>query len=162
MVRGYSYLYGFEYSILRLAWILDESDILRIFEFETWEQNMINKEESEMFERLCANGKALFVPAYENGSARIDHIVDAQDAAQAVFLCIENKASRGEIFNIAGPCPFKYDEFIEYVSKKSGKKWHKGKTSGAFPYELSIEKAKKIISYKPVFGIKEILKKAFK
>lgn len=161
MVCHYKNLYDIDYTILRFAWILDGFDILRIFEYETWEE-MVPENDRGKLSNLCSNRKALFIPTYENGKARIDHIVDAEDAVLAVVLSIENHASRSEIFNIAGPAPFSYYDVIKETAKKLRLNWYKGKTVGAYPYELSIKKAEKIIGYKPKFSIENTLAKALK
>lgn len=161
MVRHYRNLHGIDFTILRLAWILDASDIVRIFEYETWE-GMIAEGEREELTRRCSKNKALFIPTYEDGSARIDHIVDAEDAALAAALSVQNPASRGKTFNIAGSAPFQYDAVIEDIAKRLGLSWHKGKIIGAFPYELSIKKAERIIGYRPKCSIESTLAKALK
>ncbi len=115
IVRHYRNLYGIDFTILRLAWILDASDIVWIFEYETWEGMIIEREHEELARR-CSKSKALFVPTHEDGSARIDHIVDAEDAALAVALSVQNPASRGKIFKIAGPASFRYDAVIEDIA----------------------------------------------
>lgn len=161
MVRHYRDLHGIDFTILRFAWILDASDVIRAFEYETWE-GMIAEGEREELARRCSKRKALFVPTYEDGSARIDHIVDAEDAALAAVLSVENPSCRGKIFNIAGPAPFQYDAVIEDTAKRLGLGWHKGKIVGAFPYELSIKKAERIIGYRPKYSIESTLAKALK
>jgi len=161
MVRHYRDLHGIDFTILRFAWILDASDVIRAFEYETWE-GMIAEGEREELARQCSKSKALFVPTYEDGSARIDHIVDAEDAALAAVLSVENPSSRGKIFNIAGPAPFQYDAVIEDTAKRLGLSWYKGKIVGAFPYELSIKKAERIIGYRPKYSIESTLAKALK
>lgn len=159
MVTYYRDLYGIDFTILRFAWILDASDIIRIFEYETWESVVVEREREEL-SRCCSKRKALFVPLYEDGTARIDHIVDAEDVASALVLAVENPKSRGEIFNIAGPYPFCYDEVIDDTAKALGLSWYKGKIVGAYPYEISINKAEKIIGYKPRYSIEDTLAKA--
>ncbi len=77
---------------------------------------MIIEGEHEELARRCSKSKALFVPTYEDRSARIDHIVNTEDAALAVALSVQNPASRGKIFNIAGPAPFRYDAVIEDIT----------------------------------------------
>lgn len=160
MVKGYKHLYNIDYSILRFSWILNKNDVLRIFEYSTWKDSLFDKDERSELNKAFSKGDALFIPLYEDGSARVEHVVDAEDAASSVVLCIENEEAKGEEFNIAGPYPFKYDDMVEIISKKVGKQWHRGKTSGAYPYELDISKAKKILKYEPKYSIKDTLQKA--
>ncbi|MCK4816629.1 NAD(P)-dependent oxidoreductase, partial [bacterium] len=51
MVRHYGDLHGIDFTILRFAWILDASDVIRAFEYETWEGMIAEGEREELARR---------------------------------------------------------------------------------------------------------------
>ena len=160
LVKGYKYLYNIDFTILRFAWILDASDVLRIYEYETWEDILSEKDRKELSPK-CSSGNALLLPVYENGKPRIDHIIDARDAASLCFLCIEHdNMARNEVFNAAGPKPFNYESMIKIISDKLGKNYFKGVIKNRVPYKISNSKAEKILRYRPEYAIENTILEA--
>jgi nucleoside-diphosphate-sugar epimerase len=159
LVKGYKYLFDIDFTILRLSWILDTTDVLRIYEYETWE-DIVPEEDREYLSSKCSGGKALFLPVYEDNNPRVDHIIDGRDAALICSLCVNNDNAKNEIFNAAGPYPFNYGTEIKAISNKLGKDYYEGKIKNRVPYKISINKAKKILNYDPQYPMGRTIKEA--
>jgi UDP-glucose 4-epimerase len=78
-------------------------------------------------------------------------------------LAIENiDRARNNIFNIAGYAPFSYRDVIEKVADDLSVPWMSVKLNGPEKYEISNEKATKLLGYKPQYNIDRMIEKALK
>lgn len=173
MVLGYHFLYGFDVTILRPNYIMACAQIL-----EPWTVGCVmdilkergcdprmsfyskSREPWKPLERLGASSDTLIIPRGPDGKAWQWHCTDVRDAVQGTILALEKKQSSGEIFNICGPEPNDWDKVVKYISKKTGKAYIECKLPCLWRFRFSNEKAKRILGYKPQYGIKEMVDSA--
>ncbi|MFB3901997.1 MAG: NAD-dependent epimerase/dehydratase family protein [Acidobacteriota bacterium] len=94
----------------------------------------------------------------EDGRPFLEHVVDVRDAAQGTLLAIEKESAAGHAFNIAGPAAFTYREVGPWVAERLGAEAVPGRCRGLHSFELSIEKARRVLGYRPQFRIMDSLK----
>jgi nucleoside-diphosphate-sugar epimerase len=160
MCRYYGKLYGLPWIVVRICWCLEAEELLRIFSYEFWEAQM-SPEDRRRLAPLLAGGKGVFAPLMPDGSSAVDHVSDPEDIAQGIVLAVERRQSaQGGIYNLAGPAPFRYLEVIEKLARDLGVPWGSAPVKGSEPYELSIERARKVLGYDPQFPIERMLEQA--
>ena len=77
-----------------------------------------------------------------------------RDLTECLLLMLENTECIGNVFNISGPEPFKYDKAVPYLSKKLDIPYIDVKIDGpSINIEHSIEKARTVLGYDPKFDI---------
>lgn len=159
LLLHYARSYDFPYTIVRFTWTLAEDDILKVFEFETWE-DAVRESDRERLRALCASGKKLFIPLMEDGYSAVEHIADADDVAAGVVLMLTKEAALGETFHLAAAEPFKYLEVIEEVARLAGKSWESGICEGLEPYEFDLSKARRLLGYEPRLTVLDTVRRA--
>jgi nucleoside-diphosphate-sugar epimerase len=159
---NYGKCYGIPWIIIRINWALTSEELLKVFEYEFWE-NDIDPEERKSLGPKLAKGKGVFAPLFSDGESAVDQIADPNDTAQGIVLAIDkHESAKNNVFNIAAPAPFRYVDFIEKVADGLGVSWGKGKVSGYEPYEISNEKAQRMLGYNPKHTMEEMIERALK
>lgn len=160
MCIHYGKAYGLPWSIIRINWALTADELLKIFEYEFWE-DMLDPQERERLGPKLANGRGVFAPLFLNGDSAVDQLTDPDDTAQGFVLAIEQyEAARNNIFNIAGVAPFRYLDVIEQVANGLGVTWDSARVAGIEPYEISSVKAKRLLGYQPRYTMQQMIEKA--
>jgi nucleoside-diphosphate-sugar epimerase len=160
MCRYYGKLYGLPWIAVRICWCLEAEELLHIFSYEFWEAQM-SPADRRRLAPLLAGGKGVFAPLMPDGSSGVDHVSDPEDIAQGIVLAVERRqAALGGVYNLAGPAPFRYLEVIEKLARELGLAWGSAPVRGIEPYELSIERARKVLGYDPQFPIECMLERA--
>ena len=160
MCIQYGNLYKMPWIVIRIDWSLASDEVLNIFKYEFWADNIVSEDKKRLKSKL-ANGKGVFAPLFENGESAVDHITDPEDTAEGVVLAIEKyKTAQNNVFNIAGPEPFRYLDVIKKIAAGLGVPWDSGRVIGIEPYEVSNEKAKKMLGYLPKYSIIKMMEKA--
>lgn len=127
------------WTVIRINWALESSELLRIFRYEFW-QDGLSPEDRKRLDPKLGNGKGLLCPL----------IADPADTAEGFALAIDHfEKAKNNIFNIAATGPFRYQDFIERVAAGLGLEYDSAKLSGCEPYSISNEKAQKLLGYKP-------------
>ncbi len=159
MCRSYGKLYGLPWLAVRICWCLDVDEILRIFGYDFWAGGISEADRARWGPRLA--GRGVFAPLMPDGSSGVDHVSDPEDIAQGIVLTVERRqAALGGVYNLAGPAPFRYREVIEQLARELGVAWDSAPIKGIEPYELSIERARKVLGYDPQFPIERMLERA--
>jgi nucleoside-diphosphate-sugar epimerase len=160
LCRNYGLTYGIPWTVIRINWALDEEELLRIFGFEFWEEDLDSKDR-ERLEPKLGGGKGLLCPLFSDGSPAVDQIADPDDTAEGFALAIDHFGkAKNNIFNIAAPGPFRYQEFIEKVSAKLGKAYDTAIVRGYEPYSISNAKAQELLGYRPKHTMESMIDKA--
>jgi len=130
--------YGVPYVCLRASWILHGDMILRHMMTEPGRVKVLTK---------------------KNGRALVRHVVGLQDVVQAFLLALKRPEGKvvGETFHIAGPSAFAYDEAGAYLAGKIGAKTIRVKVPEAHDFRIDISKAKRVLGYRPRWGIERII-----
>jgi nucleoside-diphosphate-sugar epimerase len=162
LCMNYGKCYGVPWIIIRINWALISEELLKVFDYEFWEADIEPAERKSLGPRL-AGGKGVFAPLFSNGEPAVDQIADPDDTAQGIVLAVEkHESAKDNVFNIAAPAPFKYVDFIEKIAEGLGVSWGKGRVSGYEPYEISNEKARRMLGYDPKHRMEEMIDRALK
>ena len=157
MCKYYQLSYGLPYTVVRIGWSLSPAEALRTFEFEFWAGLMDPKEREALAPQL-AGGKAVVEPVRPDGSSVLVHLADSDDIAAGIVLAIEKPdAARNRVFNMAGPAPFRYGDVVGKVADGLGLPAGKMTIHGTQDYEISNEKARKLLGYEPKYDIEAMI-----
>ena len=159
LCRNYGKLYGLPWLAVRICWCLDVDEILRIFGYDFWEGGLSPEDRARLTPRLA--GKGVFAPLMPDGSSGVDHVSDPEDIAEGIALGVDRHAAAlGGVYNLAGPANFRYLELIEKLAADLGSPWGSAPVKGIEPYELSIERARRVLGYDPQYPIQRMLANA--
>ncbi|MBE3135596.1 MAG: NAD(P)-dependent oxidoreductase [Acidobacteria bacterium] len=160
MCRQYGKLSSLPWLIVRICWCLDMNEILRIFQYDFWEAGLSTEDRARLAP-LLAGGRGVFAPLMPDGSSGVDHVSDPEDIAEGIVLGVVNHAAglRG-VYNLAGPSNFRYRELIEKLAVDLGVPWGSAPVKGIEPYELSTERARRVLGYNPRYPIERMLTNA--
>ena len=111
----------------------------------------------EDFERLNIPDDALCIPYSPDGRSWRMHLTHVSDTVQGVILAIQSDVSPGEAFNILAPEATTRSFAVKYLADKTGQKYYNAQVDTFWDFECSIEKAKKMLGYKPVFDTKKLI-----
>jgi nucleoside-diphosphate-sugar epimerase len=159
LCRNYGKLYGLPWLAVRICWCLDVDEILRIFGYDFWEGGLSSEDRSRLGPRLA--GQGIFAPLMPDGSSGVDHVSDPEDIAEGICLGVDRHAAGlGGTFNLAGPANFRYLDLAEDLARELGRPWGSAPVKGIEPYELSIQKARRVLGYDPQYPIERMLASA--
>jgi len=159
---NYGKTYGIPWTVIRINWALAQEELLRIFRYEMWEEDLDPKDR-ERLEPKLGGGKGLLCPLFPDGSPAVDQIADPDDTAEGFALAIDHfERARNNIFNIAAPAPFAYREFIEKVAERMGMPYESAIVRGYEPYSISNAKAEELLGYKPKHTMERMIDTALK
>ena len=161
IVQQHAIQYHVPTTILRMSWIFQEDDILDHLSL----RNLNPAEKGHGWDDyLTDEHRAILdrgenrVPILVNGEGvrYTRHIVHIKDVVQAFDLALGAEIAIEELFNIAAPKAFRYDEAAQYLSEKTGIPTCQITASGYFPFEIDVSKARNVLGYDPrydIFGI---------
>jgi nucleoside-diphosphate-sugar epimerase len=162
LCRNYGKTYEVPWTVIRINWALGENELLRIFRYEFWEGDL-DPGDRQRLELKLGGGKGLLCPLFADGSPAVDQIADPDDTAEGFALAIDHfDKAKNNIFNIAAPGPFRYQDFIEKVAAQLGKIYDSAVVRGYEPYSISSAKARELLGYKPKHTMERMIEKALK
>ena len=160
LCENYGKTYGLPWTIIRINWALEENELLRIFRYEFWQDDLSPEDRKRLDPKL---GNGLLCPLLADGSPAVDQIADPDDTAEGFALAIDHfEKAKNNVFNIAAPEPFRYLDFIERVAAGLGLEYDSARIGGCEPYSISNEKAEKLLGYKPRHTMAMMIEKALK
>jgi nucleoside-diphosphate-sugar epimerase len=170
---NYGRLYALPWLAVRICWCLDVDEILRIFGYDFWEGALSPEDRARLGPRLAGKGAearsggagarsgGLLAPLMPDGSSGVDHVSDPEDIAEGICLGVDRHgAAQGGIYNLAGPANFRYLELVENLARELDAPWGSAPVKGIEPYELSIERARRVLGYDPQYPIERMLANA--
>lgn len=140
---------------LRFVWTLEAEEILDLFVKAPYRDFLVEEDR-----KVWNDAGIIAVPCEEDGSPFTEHVCDVRDAAKAVLLALESDAAIGEAFNIAGPAAFRYADPGADLARITGMRTITGRCRGIHSYALSIEKAQRLLGYRPQFKVMNSLQNA--
>ena len=162
LCENYGKTYDLPWTVIRINWALEQSELLRIFRYEFW-QDDLSPEDRKRLDPKLGGGKGLFCPLFADGTPAVDQIADPDDTSEGFALAIDHfEKAKNNVFNIAAPEPFRYQDFIERVATILAMEYDSARLSGYEPYSISNDKARKLISYKPQHTMSAMIEKALK
>ena len=140
---------------LRFVWTLEAPEILDLFLQAPYKDRLYDEDRGKW------DGPGVIaVPLEEDGKPFSEHVCDVRDAAEAVLLAIESEAAPGQAFNVAGPESFRYTEVGPRIASKTGLRAVEAPCRGIHSYSLSIEKARRLLGYRPRYKVMDSLEQA--
>lgn len=161
IVQQYGIQYHVPWTILRMSWIFQEGDILNHLSLRNlnpaekghgWDEYLTD-EHRAILER---GEKRIPILVNQDGVPYTRHIVHMDDVVHAFEVALGAEIALDEVFHIAAPAAFRYDEAARYLSDKTGIPTCEIVVSGYYPFEIDISKARNVLGYDPqkdVFGI---------
>jgi len=140
---------------LRFDWILTAPEVLDIFVSAPY-KDLLAPEDAGKWD----DPQAVKIPLEENGQPFVEQVCDVRDSAQGALLAVEKEAAAGQVFNIAGPAPFTYSETGPKLAKRLGVAAVEGRCKGLYSYEISNEKARGLLGYRPRYSVLDSLEDA--
>jgi len=157
MCTSYGKLYGMPWLTVRICWSLDPEELLRIFRYEFWEQGM-SREDTVRLRPKLSGGKGVFAPLLRNGESGVDQVAAPQDIANGILLAIEkHETAKNDVYNLAGPAPFRYLDVIDRLAGGLGVPWDSARIAGIEPYELRNDRARNRLGYEPQYSIEKMI-----
>lgn len=164
---------GLNVIILRFAYIMACDEILEFFTIKSvvdiLKSTAIHSEAMmyvnglsqpwEPVEKIMKNTDELLIPKGKDLRSWRMHITDVRDAVNGILLAIQSHTA-GEVFNIAGPYSTTWEQAVRYISRKTNRPFRECILNNYWDYELSIEKANKILRYKPIFNVYSMIDSA--
>ena len=172
----YQEQYGIPVTCCRFAWIVGIGEILdldyfrwvslknmlRIFHSRKGEGKEVDQS-LEILEKLWNGEEKLLSLFDKDGKSYKAHLVDVRDVVEGLMLAMKRKTAMGEVFNLAGPGSFSFDEVVKYISKTTGMPYVEAKLPAKpINYEISITKARGILGYNPKYDILTMINPAVK
>lgn len=140
---------------LRFAWTLEAREILDLFLQAPYKDRLSDADRGRWDEP-----GTIAVPLEEDGKPFTEHVCDVRDAAGAVLLAIESDAAPGQAFNVAGPESFRYTDVGPRLASRTGLRVVEARCRGIHSYSLSIEKARRLLDYRPRYQVMDSLEEA--
>ena len=100
---------------------------------------------------------ALCIPYGPDGRAWRMHYTHVSDVVQGIILAMESDAAPGEAFNILGPSSTPKDVAVKYLAEKTGQPYYEAHLQTYWDFECSIEKARRLLGYAPVYDTKKMI-----
>lgn len=162
LCENYGKTYRLPWTVIRINWALEASELLRIFRYEFW-QDDLSSEDRKRLDPQLGGGKGLLCPLFADGSPAVDQIADPDDTSEGFALAIDHfEKAKNNIFNIAAPEPFRYQDFIERVACGMEMAYESAELGGSQPYSISSDKARKLLGYNPRHTMSEMIERALK
>ena len=140
---------------LRFVWTLEAEEILDLFVKAPYRDYLVEEDRN-----VWDEAGVIAVPCEEDGTPFTEHVCDVRDAAEAVLLALKSDTALGEALNIAGPEAFRYADTGADLAGITGMRTITGRCRGIHSYALSIEKARKLLGYRPQFKVMNSLQDA--
>jgi nucleoside-diphosphate-sugar epimerase len=162
MCVHYGKLYNLPWLIVRICWTLDVDELPTLLSYEFWEGS-IDLADRDRLKSEIGNGKGLFAPLMMNGESGVDQVAAPEDIADGIVRGIERFAkAKNNVYNLAGPAPFKYLDIVKKLAGKFDLPWGSAPVKGIEPYEIVIEKAKRVLGYNPGFTAEMMFERALR
>jgi len=149
---GYWRSYGVPVTVCRFAMVRAADEIL---DFPQFYLSSLWKTYSEL-EDVWKDGEEEKLVVLKDSHGRVfkKHIADARDIVHGCKCVIGKEKSVGQIYQLAGPSAFTWDEAVARLAEIRSLKVVEMEVGGVPTYyEFSIEKAERELSFKPEYDI---------
>lgn len=164
MCEQYIIQYKLPITTLRFSWVYAEDDVLAHatlkepnFGVPEWKELAVTPEQKEYFDKDM-DGVARLV--HPDGRPGLRHVVSIRDVVDAVLLSVGNEGALFHAFNVAGPSPFSYDSFADYISQKLNIPVVEFEYDVFHDFQIDLNKSRSILGYNPKHDIFSIIDEA--
>jgi len=140
---------------LRFVWTLDPPEVLELFTTTPYKTFLLEDDSGKW-----SNPEVIAAPLEQDGTPFTEHICDSRDAADAVLAALTHDAALGHSINVAGPASFRYTEVSPYLAKLMNREAVAARCAGIHSYSLSIDKARRLLDFKPRYRVEDSLEEA--
>lgn len=165
LCRGYARTEGLPLTVFRFAMTLAGDEILDFPQFYLpyWRRVYAKRTDpaaasvAAQLEAAAAqhSDRCLVVARDENGRSYKKHIADVHDIVAGFLAGLGNPAAFGQVFQLAAPRAFTWEEAVPYLADKLGLPWIDVCLAGHVPtyYEFDLSKGARLIGYRPSYDI---------
>ena len=168
LARGYYRTYGLPVTVFRFALAVAGDEILNFSQFylRHWISAYAKNTHPDAaavraeLQRVrpsddAAAQNCLLIARDEQGRAYKKHIADVRDIVRGFTDALGKPGAVGEVFQLAAPTPYTWDETIPYLAQKLGVEYVDVRLAGQIPtnYEFDMRKGQQLFGYSPQFDI---------
>lgn len=165
LCRGYARTVGLPVTIFRFALTVAGEEILDFGQFylEHWQRAYAKLEgaEAETVRRQLAEAESIHGPRTlvlardAQGRSYQKHIADVHDIVAGFMAALGKPAAIGQVFHLAAPRPFTWEEAIPYLAEKLDLPYVDVRLTGYVPthYAFDMSKGARLIDYQPSYDI---------
>ncbi len=163
--RGYARTMGLPLTIFRFALTVAGDEILEFGQFylDHWRRTYaaLAGAEAEAVRRQLEAAAATYGPRClvlardAQGRSYQKHIADVHDIVVGFMAALGNPAAVGQVFHLAAPRAFTWEEAIPYLAEKLGFPYVDVRLAGHVPtqYAFDLSKGARLIGYRPAYDI---------
>ena len=97
------------------------------------------------------------IPRDLDGNPWVWHVTDVRDMVQAVLLSLAKDSANGKTFNIAGPNPLRWDEFVPYICERLGEEYVEVTIPNLWHFEFYLGYAEEHLGYDPEYTTERMI-----
>ncbi len=174
LCRGYHRTYQLPVTIFRFAMAMAGDEVLNFPQFylSHWRkvyEKMAGEEaaavRAQLQEIYATTGegaqKCLLIARDENGRSYKKHVADVRDIVRGFTDAVGNAGAGGktgvvgEVFQLAAPVPYTWEETVPYLAQKLGADMVDVRLLGNTPtfYEFDMSKGKRLFDYQPSYDM---------
>ncbi|MEZ4677594.1 MAG: NAD(P)-dependent oxidoreductase [Caldilineaceae bacterium] len=167
LALGYQRNFGVPVTVFRFALVVAGEEILKFPQFylHHWRKAYANRPGAVAaavrteLERLApadaAADRCLLIARDEHGRSYKKHIADVRDIVQGFTDALGKPTVAGQIFQLAAPQPYTWEETIPYLAEKLGVPFIDLRLPDNTPtfYEFDITKGRRLFEYQPQWDI---------
>lgn len=172
MCRGYYRTYKMPVTIFRFALALAGDEVLNFSQFylSHWlkvYENLPGSEAAQVRAQLQAlrpatdeaAQKCLLIARDENGRTYKKHVADVRDIVRGFTDGLGKPGAIGEVFQLAAPTPYTWEETIPYLAKKLGVDYVDVQLAGHMTtfYEFDMSKGQRLFDYQPSYNMQTMI-----
>ncbi len=112
---------------------------------------------------MAKNPDSLIIPLAKDLRSWREQYVDVRDLVTGIMLCLEKDEAVNDAFNLTAPGATTWSEGVKYLSSKTGgQPYIERIIENYWDYEVSHEKAKRILGYQPQYDITRMIDDALR
>ncbi len=172
MCRGYYRTYHLPITIFRFALALAGDEVLNFSQFylSHWlkvYENLSGAAAAQVRAQLQqlrpaseeAAQKCLLVARDENGRTYKKHVADVRDIVRGFTDALGKPGAVGEVFQLAAPTPYTWEETIPYLAQKLGVDYVDVRLAGHMTtfYEFDMRKGQRLFGYQPSYDMGKMI-----
>jgi UDP-glucose 4-epimerase len=163
MCLGYYRAHDLPVTVLRFALTVAGDELLdyRQFWLSYWRDAYRDKggeAAAQVRAELQGTGEednCLVLARDEEGRSHKKHIADVRDIVHGLLCALGQPAAVGEVFQLAGPAPFTWEEAVPYMAERLGVPYIDVRLAGQVPtyYEFDLAKCRRLLGFEPQYDI---------
>lgn len=105
---------------------------------------------------------SLIIPLAKDLRSWREQYVDVRDLITGILLCLEKDEAINDVFNLTAPGAATWAQGVKYLSSKTGQPYIERIIENYWDYEVSYEKARRILGYKPQYDVTRMIDDALR